>query len=158
MANPRLDALTARLEKGHQKTMAIFEALNPTAWQSVIYEEPYPWTFRDLLAHFVSSEERLLLLVQNVATGGEGAPAGFDFDAFNAQEQTRLTDRSPQELLTALNQARNTTLDWLQTLEDSQLENIGRHPALGEVTLETMITAIYGHQLMHMREVKGKIE
>ncbi len=29
-----------------------------------------------------------------------------------------------------------------------------RHPALGEVTLEIFINAIYGHQLMHMRDLQ----
>ena len=158
MPNPRVEAIVTRLEKGHRKTLEIFEALDNDAWQTIIYAEPSLWNLRDLLAHFVSSEEKLLLLAQNVASEGEGAPPGFNFDAFNAEEQARLRDQSPQVLLAALCKAREATLDWAQTLEDSQLDRIGRHPALGEVTLETMLTAIYGHQLMHMRDAKGKIE
>jgi hypothetical protein len=30
---------------------------------------------------------------------------------------------------------------------------MGRHPALGQISVETMILAIYGHQLMHMRDL-----
>jgi len=31
---------------------------------------------------------------------------------------------------------------------------MGHHQALGEITLEDMINAIYGHQLMHMRDLR----
>ncbi len=57
-------------------------------------------------------------------------------------------------MLLALAKARQVTLEWVRTLDDSQLDRIGRHPVLGEVTLETIITAIYGHQLLHMRDLR----
>jgi len=105
----------------------------------------------------VSAEERLLELAKDVASGGEGAPVGFDYDAFNAEEQKRLKNKSPEELLRALDEARRATLEWVQNLEDGQLDRVGRHPALGEVSLEVMITAMYGHQLLHMRDVQSKL-
>ena len=88
--------------------------------------------------------------------GGAGLPEDFDYDAFNAEEQARLRDQSPQQLLPALNAARQKTLDWARALDDAQLDRVGQHPALGEVSLETMLVAIYGHQLFHMREVQPK--
>lgn len=154
MTGTRVEALAARLEKGRQKTQEILEPLIPEQWQRLIYTEPHPWTVRDLLAHFVSSEEALLHMSQNVADGGPGAPEDFDFDSHNAEEQKRLADRSPHDLLMALNAARQSTLDWLRTLEDAQLDQTGRHPVLGMVSLEAMLTAIYGHQLIHMRELQ----
>jgi len=56
-------------------------------------------------------------------------------------------------LLAGLDAARGRTLNWVRTLSEGQLDLLGRHPALGQVTLETMITAIYGHQLLHMRDL-----
>ena len=152
MAEPRIEALVARLEKGRSKTTETLAGLSPGQWQAVLYPDP-PWTVHDLLAHFVSAEERLLELAQDVAASGAGAPEGFDFDAFNAEETVRLAEASPEVLLAALDAARRRTLDWVRTLADSQLDLFGRHPALGQVTLETMITAIYGHQLLHMRDL-----
>jgi len=157
MSSPRVEELIGRLEKGGRKSYEIFGRLTPERWQRIIYSEPTAWSARDLLAHFVSAEERLLELAQNVAAGGEGAPEGFDFDALNAEEQTRLRERSPQELLTALSAARQATLDWVRTLDDEDLDRVGRHPVLGYVSLEVMLTAIYAHQLMHMREVQPKL-
>lgn len=151
MSQPRIEELVALLEKGRGKTREILSALTPEQWQQVVYPEPV-WRVRDLLAHFLSAEEELLALAQNVAAGGTGAPADFDFDAFNQEAVSRLADRSPQDLLLALDKARQRTIDWVRTLDESQLDRQGRHPALGEVTLETMIKAMYGHQLFHMRD------
>jgi hypothetical protein len=138
------------LEKGRRKTNAIFAALMPEQWQQPIYNEP-EWNARSVLAHFVSAEEQLLVLARDVAMGGAGAPEGFDINAFNAEEQARLLSQ-PYDLLSALDRARQQTLEWVHTLNDSQLDMMGRHPALGQVSVETMILAIYGHQLMHMRD------
>ena len=157
MSTPRVESLVAKLEKGRSKTQQALSSLTPDQWARIVYEEPGAWSVRDLAAHFVSAEERLLELAKDVASGGEGAPVGFDYDAFNAEEQKRLKNKSPEELLLALDEARRATLEWVRTLEDDQLDRVGRHPALGEVTLETMITAIYGHQLLHMRDLQSKL-
>jgi hypothetical protein len=157
MASERVQSLIAKLEKGGLKTQEILRSLAAEQWSRILYDGPPAWTVRDLLAHLVAAEGRLLDIAQDVAAGGKGAPPGFSLDAFNAEEQMRLAARSPEELLPALGKARQVTLDWVRTLDDSQLDRLGRHPALGEVTLETMITAIYGHQLLHMRDLKSKL-
>jgi hypothetical protein len=153
MGNARVKKLIDKLRKGGQKTQAYFESLSEVQWQAVLYADPYPWTVRDLLAHFFSAEEGLLQIAQNVASGGPGAPQGLDHDAFNADEQERLADRSPRHLLADLARARRTTIAWVSTLQDETLDLVGRHPALGEISLETMIMAIYGHQLLHVRDL-----
>jgi uncharacterized protein (TIGR03083 family) len=157
MPTPRVESLIAKLEKGRAKTLQTLRSLDPDQWARTVYQEPSAWEVRDLAAHFVSSEENLLALAQDVASGGGGAPVGFDFDAFNAEEQQRLKNKSPEELLSALDEARRATLEWVRTLEDARLDQVGRHPALGEVTLETMLTAIYGHQLLHMRDLQSRL-
>ena len=157
MSSPRIEALLARLEKGSRKTGEIFGRLTPEQWQRVVYDEPTVWTMRDLLAHFVSAEASLLKLAQDIAAGGAGLPEDFDYDAFNAEEQARLRDQSPQELLRALNAARQETLNWARTLTDAQLDHVGMHPVLGEISLETMLVSMYGHQLFHMRDAQAKL-
>jgi hypothetical protein len=152
MTEPRADALAARLEKGRQKTFEIFNALTPEQWQETLYTDP-TWQVRHLLAHFVSAEDQLLALAQDVAAGGPGAPLDFDYDRFNAGEQSRLEGLSLSELRDMLDQARGRTIAWVQTLDASQLERIGHHPVLGQVNVETLILSIYGHQLLHIREL-----
>ena len=97
MVEPRADALAARLEKGRNKTFEIFDALKPEQWQQTLYTDP-TWQVRQLMAHFVSSEDQLFALAQDVAAGGPGAPPGFDYDGFNASEQSRLEGVTLPEL------------------------------------------------------------
>jgi hypothetical protein len=152
MIEPRADALAARLEKGRQKTFEIFDALTPEQWQETLYTDP-TWQVRHLLAHFVSAEDQLLALAQDVAAGGPGAPLDFDYNRFNAGEQSRLEGLSLPELRDMLDQARGRTIAWVRTLDASQLERTGHHPVLGQVNVETLILSIYGHQLLHIREL-----
>ncbi len=154
MRTPRVESLIAKLEKGHTKTQEILGSLTAEQWAAIVYEEPEVWDVRALLAHFVSAEERLLELAQDVVAGGPGIAQDFDFDVFNSEEQQRLQSRSPQELLEALAGDRGATLVWVRTLGDEQLDQIGTHPVLGDVNVEAMILAIYGHQLLHMRELQ----
>lgn len=153
MPEQSVEELVARLEKGMRKTQGILAGLSTEQWQRVCYGEPYPWTVRDLLAHFLSSEEALLRLAQDVAAGGLGAPEEYDYDAYNAREQERLAGFSAEALMADLVAARQRTVDWVCTLTEADLDRMGRHPGLGHVSLETMLTAMYGHQLLHMRDV-----
>ncbi len=155
MPSPRTLSILAKLEKGRDKTRAALSPLTPEQWNRVVYADGSPWTMRDLLAHFFSAEVDFLRLCQDVASGGKGTPEDFDLDGFNAAEQKRLADCTPTELLEALEAARQKTIDWVSTLDDAALDRKGNHPALGEVTLETMILTIYGHQLFHMRDAKS---
>jgi len=157
MTQPSADALAAKLEKGRQKTFEILNALTAEQWQKPLYREP-TWQVRHLLAHFVSAERQLLALAQAVAGGGPGAPPDFDINRFNAAEQSRLEGQSLPILLDLLDQARHQTIEWVRRLGANQLDKIGRHPVLGDVNVETMIGAIYGHQLIHMRDLSRLLE
>jgi hypothetical protein len=152
MTNLRAEALADRLEKGRQKTLEVFSGLTPEQWQQPLYAQP-PWQTRSLLAHFVSAERQLLALAQDVAAGGPGAPPELDIDRFNAGEQRRLEGQFPSDLLVLLDQERLQTIAWVRTLDEVRLDRVGRHPVLGQVNVEVMLTAIYGHQLLHMREL-----
>jgi len=157
MPGPRVEALLAKLKKGAQKTRLYFSGLSPEQWMQVIYTDPSPWTIRDLASHFLSAEDGLLQIAVNTAAGGEGAPEGFDFDHFNIEEQRRLADLTPEQIREGLTNTRRRTLEWTATLEDGILDRVGRHPALGQVPVETMILAMYGHQLLHMRDLQAAL-
>ena len=150
----RVDDLVARLTKGAGKTEQILSSLSDDQWQRVLYTEPLAWTARDVAAHFLSAEEALLRVMQDVASGGPGAPENFNYDDFNSVEQIRLADLPPRRLLADLVEARAATIAWVSKLDEADLDRCGRHPALGEITLETFVNAIYGHQLMHMRDLQ----
>ena len=154
MGGPRVETLVARLEKGGQRTQEILGGLTPQEWELVVYDDPDPWTIRDILAHFVSSEEYLRAMAQDVVDGGKGASEMLDLNAVNAAEQERLEERPATELLADLKAERDRTLAWVRSLDDEALDLEGKHPALGYANVEGFINAIYGHHILHMREVQ----
>lgn len=156
MPTPRVEALIVKLDRGGRKTLHALGALAPGGWGAVVYREPQVWDVRDLLAHLLSAEQGLLRVAQDVAAGGAGAPESLDHDVFNTEEQQRLKGLTPQQLLVALDVARHATLAWAGTLDDAQLERVGRHPGLGRVTLEAILLSMHGHQLLHLRDVQHR--
>ena len=152
----RVDKLAKRLRGGADSTMELLAGLGDAQWQGVLYEEPHPWTVRDMLAHLLSTEEGLARIARDVAAGGPGAPEGFeDYDHYNAEEQKRLAGTPVERLLSELAATREATIEWVATLDDADLDREGRHPALGLVPLDTLINVIHGHQLMHLRDLKA---
>ncbi len=153
MTSSRAEGLEKKLEKGLQRTIEYFVGFQPEVWDREVYADP-PWNARSVLVHLLSAERELLYLIQNVAGGGQGVTESFDIDAFNQAEQEIGPQVPPPELLALLTAARQQTLEWVKHLEDEQLDRIGRHPALGEITVEAMINAIWGHHLLHIREMR----
>jgi hypothetical protein len=162
MISERAVILASKLDKGIQKTLEFFSGFQPDDWDKLIYPDP-PWTLRSILVHLLSAEAELLRLAQNVTEGGSGVPEGFDIHAFNQAAQTGLSPTSstgadrPSELLQALSSARQQTIAWAAGLTQEQLDRIGRHPALGEISVEAMLNAIWGHHLLHIREIRSQI-
>jgi hypothetical protein len=157
MASRRISDLQRRLERNKLRVLGVFGKFQPPDWDKSVYEKPAVWTARDLLAHFVSAEKELLVLAQNLAAGGKGAPEGFDYNGFNRTEQEKYRSTKPEELIGMFAESRDKTTAWAAGLTDGQLDNKGRHPAMGEVTLEAVLEAVCGHVLLHLRELNHSV-
>ena len=150
----RADALVTRLRKGAARAGRVLQGLTEDEWMRVLYPGPPAWTVRDMAAHLLSAEDGLRRLGQDIASGGAGAPPGLDHDDLNAAEQGRLAAIQPAQLLSDVVASREATIVWVETLADEELDQVGRHPALGEITVESHVNVIYGHALMHLRDLQ----
>jgi hypothetical protein len=151
--NDRLNNLIKKLERGIHKTLDFFNALETEQWELPIYDTPDSWLYRDLVAHFAYSEESMLEMAQDIASGGGGFSKDFDLDSFNAKMISELRQIERKELLTTLEEVRDTTIDWVQGLNVELLDHMGWHPIIGDISVEGLINLIYAHQLIHMREI-----
>ena len=158
MKRKRIEKLITRLERGFNKSNEILDALDHDGWQEPVEGETDGWTGKDLVAHFIVSEEHLLMIAKDIAAGGEGVSEDIDIDAFNEDQLARQPDRTPGELQAFLRDVRATTIAWVAEQDDETLDRIGRHPTLGDSSVETIIFSIYGHQLLHMRELTTKLK
>jgi len=157
MANERIESVIRKLERGISKSLEIFNTLSSEDWETPISDGSNSWSIKDLVEHFIYSEENMLALAQDIASGGSGAPLEFDIEEFNRQEMGKMSHLNPGQLLRLLEGVRATTVKWVQNLDEGSLDLEGWHPVLGTTNLEGVLTAIYAHQLIHMRETLPRL-
>ena len=146
--------LADKLRSEGDRFAALFAGLSDEQWQMEVYTEGATWTIRNVLAHFVTSERGLVKLFERIRTTGEGSPDDFSIDRYNAAQQHKTKDISPQELLEQYKEVRADSIAWTVSLADSELEIQGRHPFLGMTSIREMIKMLYIHNQTHYRDMK----
>lgn len=149
-----LNELAEKLKSEGERFSALFAHLSDEQWRSEVYTEGEIWTIRNILAHFVTSERGLLKLFERIRTTGEGAAEDFSIDRYNAAQQQRTKELTPEQLLEQYKAIRSDAIAWTLSLSESDLEKVGRHPFLGMTTIREMIKMLYIHNLTHYRDMK----
>lgn len=151
--------LATSLHKEGEKTVAFFRQLSPEQMQTRIYEDGLAWSTHDLLAHFVEVEGSLGRIIRRIAETGEGVPADFDINRWNARHATEMSEQHDDAwLLDEFARRRGANAEWARSLSDEQLERRGRHPALGETEIKHMLKLLYIHLLGHQRDIKRALD
>lgn len=146
--------LAERLKTEGEKTFALFAAIRDDQWQATVYTDGETWSIRSVLAHFVTSEKAFLRLFASVQAGGEGVSEDFSVDRYNADQQEKTREQSPQALLAQFQSTRAEMIALVSTLSADDLAKVGRHPFLGMTSLAEMIKMIYRHNQIHARDLR----
>ncbi len=146
--------LAERLHAECEKTVEFFTALPEAAWQVQIYSEGTCWKIAQVLGHFVTTERALSRLIENIRQGGPGAPPDFDINRYNESQLLKLGERPVVDLLDQFKQLRQENIDRVAGMQPAELTLNGRHPFLGEASLEEIIKMIYRHNQIHQREIR----
>jgi hypothetical protein len=154
----RQELILKRLQEEGRKTAAYFRMLGDGEIAQVVYTTGPQWRARDILAHFVSAEQTLLIYGRQVLAGGSGAPDDFVIDEFNAIEVAGLRDEAPGALVAQFESARAATADMVAGMADADFDRIGRHPWFGRVPMEQMLKLVYRHNMLHERDVRRALE
>ena len=149
-----LNELADKLNSEGEKFYALFAGLSDDRWSVEVYTEGETWTLRNVLAHFVTSERGLVKLFERIRQTGEGSPDDFSIDRYNAAQQQKNRDVSPQELLEQYKAVRADSIAWTLSIAESDLEKQGRHPFIGMTTIREMIKMLYLHNQLHYRDMK----
>jgi uncharacterized damage-inducible protein DinB len=149
-----LDELADKLRTEGEKFDSLFAGLTDAQWQAEVYTEGETWTLRNVLSHFVTSERGLVRLFEKIRLGDAGSPDDFSIDRYNAAQQQKTKDLSPQELLEQYKAVRADSIAWTLSLEEADLEKKGKHPFLGMTSIREMIKMLYIHNMTHYRDMK----
>jgi len=149
-----LNELAEKLRSEGEKFYKLFAGLSDHQWNLDVYTEGEIWTLRNVLSHFVTSERGLVKLFERIRTTGEGSAEDFSIDRYNASQQKKTGNLSPQDLLEQYKEVRADSVAWTLSLQESDLEIEGRHPFLGLTTMREMIKMLYLHNQIHYRDMK----
>jgi hypothetical protein len=134
--------------------LAMFAALPPERRNWPVYAEGALWTVKDILAHQVSTERSIRMLLSNILAGGQGVSQDFSIDRFNVSEVAKLSAMPWEELIETFRVARADTAALALSLAEGQLELRGRHPFLGVTSVGDILQLLYRHNMMHVRDVR----
>lgn len=115
-------------------------------------------SLRDMVAHLVAWEDRLLTIAQKVLWGDgdkvDWLQSAAEVDAWNERAHTRLATWTWAEVLRALALQREET-DWNVTyLTDSQIDTAYTH-AEGTVTVGELLYRIVEHDREHLSDLEA---
>lgn len=138
-----------------RRTPLVLEALLrglPDAWAGTP-DTPGGWLPRDVVGHLVTAELDNWIARANriLEHGTSRAFDGFDRTAMLERD----VDRSLDELVEQFRELRDANLAALAALDldDADLDKVGLHPALGEVTLRNLLASWTVHDLDHVAQV-----
>jgi hypothetical protein len=93
-------------------------------------------------------------LIQNILGGGDGAPEGFNIDAYNERKVSVLQGMPPERLLAEFKGCRASTISLVARLAPEDLARRGRHPWLGVTEVGEIIKLLSLHTQIHQRDIR----
>ncbi len=146
--------LAASLETEGRKTLEFFHSLAPQQWEVQVYADGPAWKVHNLLAHFTEVEGSIPRLMRSILKGGPGVEEGFDIDAWNAAHTGEMNGQDRETLLAEFARRRAATVALVRTMSAADLDQRGRHPALGVTEIKHMVRLMYLHLQGHQRDIR----
>jgi uncharacterized damage-inducible protein DinB len=146
--------LAEKLKSEGDKFLSFFAGLTDEQWKLDVYTEGAVWTIRNILSHLMTAERAFVILFEQIRRGGSGSSEDFSIDRYNARQQEKTADLSPQELLEHYRATRTRMIEWVSGIDDADLDKVARHPYLGVTTLREMVKMIYIHNQVHYRDLR----
>src|SRR5574341_1857635 len=88
----------------------------------------------------------------------ESPPDKFDIDDFNLREVGLMADMTPAQLVDHFEQTRASTIAFVESLSDADLERDAWHPWFNWDKLGKFLKLVYRHNMLHERDVRKAIE
>ena len=111
---------------------------------------PGKWSARDILCHLADSEIVFAFRLRQALAEDDHVIQPFDQEKWAATYRSLDADAA----LATFEQLRNWNLALLETVTPSQLSKRVTHPERGEMTFETIVHTMAGHDLNHVKQLE----
>jgi uncharacterized damage-inducible protein DinB len=140
-----------------QKASDFFASIPADVWELQLYADGSKWSVHQVLAHVVETEGSLIRLFRHIVKGGSGVDENFDIDRYNASSLDDFMGLTPQDLVKTFMARRSVSVEFVNGLVDEDLERRGRHPFLGDASLNEMLRLFITHVNLHIRDIRKVI-
>ena len=115
-------------------------------------ESPRKWSILEVLGHLADTElvyrYRLRLIVAE-----PGCPiVGYDQDAW--ARRLHYQEQDPKTVMKEISSMRSSTLRWVRSLTDTELDRAGHHDERGEESARHVLRMVAGHDLLHHAQIE----
>ncbi|MEX0682861.1 MAG: maleylpyruvate isomerase N-terminal domain-containing protein [Dehalococcoidia bacterium] len=121
------------------------------AWNDAAYGEGEGWTYKSVLAHIASNEERIRIRFASAA--GEADPQALaainDVETWNSAKVSALADATPTHLVDLFLEGRHHTLDTLEEFKREDLDNTVTVAGSDQIPLLDFIDRVSNHTSWH---------
>jgi hypothetical protein len=155
----RIDELRSHLENRHAETWPFLQGLKESDMPVEVYSsEDGSWNVKDLLGHLADGEQGNLGQAMRLVAGEQTVPEGFDLDRWNRGAVRRAAKASPTDLLEVIAESYSSALDFLETLDESDLDKVGRHSTGQMMNVEEFLRRMVNHRLEHVTDIQSALE
>ena len=156
MSNRVTDILNS-LEQTRHEVKQVLDRLQLADWEKEIQDDDQKWTVRQIVSHMVSAQKGMSVQIVRIKEGEEGVSPDFDVHRWNQRSVQKSADKTPQELLTALDEDRAVLKQTVSGLQEADLDKRGRHGSLKIMTIEEIALLIGTHEADHARIIANRL-
>ncbi|GAB4151269.1 MAG: hypothetical protein Fur0021_15030 [Candidatus Promineifilaceae bacterium] len=157
MTHPKKEIVLERIAGTRQELFNLLQTLDDADWQTQVYADGDQWSVLDLLRHMTSAEKSMVLLMENIRRGGEGASAGFDLNRWNASQVRKQQEKTPAGLMAEMEANRQELLTFIESLSAEDWEKQGRHGAGQIMSIYEIVKIIGLHEKTHMQDIRAAV-
>lgn len=154
----RSQSIRDYLERKHSETWPVLSGLTSDDMRVMVYDnEGGRWTVKDILGHLADAERGVLGQAQRLVAGKQTVPSDFDLTRWNRSAVRKNDGTSPAELLERITTAFQASLEFLGSLEDSQLDLVGRHSSGQLLSTEGFLRRLADHRAEHVADIRAAL-
>jgi len=154
----RKDELRSHMESRNAETWPFLKGLTESDMPVEVYSsEENTWTVKDLLGHLADGERGNLGQAQRLVAGEQTVPADFDLDRWNRGAVRRAEKATTADLLGVIAESYSSALDFLDGLDDSDLDKVGLHSTGESMTTEGFLRRMVNHRLEHVTDMQSAL-
>jgi hypothetical protein len=115
-------------------------------------ESPRKWSILEVLGHLSDTEIVYRYRLRMIVAEPGCNIVGYDQDAW--AKRLKYQEQDPALVMKEIETVRNSTLRWLRTLGDTELNRAGEHDERGEESARHIVKMVAGHDLLHRRQIE----